>query len=313
MKLFYYYTIVIVSSLIVSGLGGWVVKKGLRRSGVHFYDKMNSAANGSNKAEIILIGSSRTLYQLNPKVIDSITGMNSFNFGLNAASIRTSYNVLKYAIRNQPNARMVVLNIDYSMFGVEKDPYKDPYYYPYENDSTGFLVNDTGTTSMLHKLKLFDISLFDDYVKYSGIDGFLRPGRTEPGEYKGFLPHNDLTDFEVPGLSDRYRRKAPVSERGFHLLKDIINLCKYNNKQLILVQAPYAKSYFPDKYFLNYYDIIRQTDSLAGQNNIPFLKYTGLSIADDNSYFYNTNHLNIRGANIYSQVLANDISKLLHR
>ena len=309
MKLVYYYSIVIASSLCITGTAGWIIKKGLHKSGVHFYDKMNSAADAKNNTEIILAGSSRTLYQLNPKIIDSITGLNSFNYGLNMASIKTCYNVIRYAIQHQPFAKLVILNIDYSMFGVEKDPYKDAYYYPYENDTTAFIMEDTGKTSILHQLKLFDISLYDDYVKYAGIDGFVRPGRHEPGEYKGFLPHNDLTDFAASGLKNRFKHDAPVSEKGFQLLIKIIDLCRQNNKQLILVQAPYANSYFPANYFDNFYQIINKTDSIAQQNNIPFFKYTNLPIANDNGYFYNSNHLNIKGANIYSKILAADINK----
>ena len=311
MKLIYYYSIVIVSSLCVSFAAGWVIKKGLQKSGVHFYDKMNAARDINNKTEIILAGSSRTLYQLNPKVIDSVTGLNSFNFGLNAASIKTSCNVIRYAIQHLSSSKLVVLNIDYSMFAVDKDPYKDPYYYPYENDTAAFIMNNTGQMNTLHKLKLFDISLYDDYVKYAGIDGLLRPRRKQPGEYKGFLPHYELHDFEAPGLDFLYKRNIPVSEKGFELLKTIIDLCKQNNKQLVLVLAPYANTYFPTKYIDNYYDIINNTDSIALQNNIPFFKYTNLPFANDNGYFYNTNHMNIRGADIYSKMLAIDIANYL--
>lgn len=313
MKLVYYFSTVIIISLCIAGAAGWIIKKGLLKSGVHFYDKMNSAANAKNKTEIILAGSSRTLYQLNPKIIDSITGLNSFNLGLNAASIKTCYNVIRYAIQHQPSAKIIILNIDYAMFGVEKDPYKDPYYYPYENDTTAFIIDNAGKMGILHQLKLFDISLYDDYVKYAGIDGYLRPGRNEPGEYKGFLPHNNLTDFEAPGVINRYKRNAPFSKKGLQLLITIIELCKQNNKQLILVQAPYANSYFPSKYFDNYLEIINKTDSMALQNNIPFFKYTNLPFANDNGYFYNTNHLNIKGANIYSTILATDIHKYLQQ
>ena len=145
MKLIKYFFIVILSSAAIVGIASWVIKKGLRKSNVDFFGKMNAAGDTMKDVNIILVGSSRTLVHLNPEIIDSITGLNSYNYGLNAVTIRTCYNIIHYALKKQQHAKLVVLNIDYSMFGLKADPYKDPYYYPFEKDDDSLIMGYPGS------------------------------------------------------------------------------------------------------------------------------------------------------------------------
>lgn len=49
---------------------------------------------------------------------------------------------------------------------------------------------------------------------------------------------------------------------------------------------------------------------IADKYNIPILDYMNMAICSDTTYFYNAMHLNKRGAEIYSDSLANDIKRL---
>ena len=48
----------------------------------------------------------------------------------------------------------------------------------------------------------------------------------------------------------------------------------------------------------------------ANKYNIPILDYTDMDICYDTAFFYNSMHLNKKGANIFTDSLANDIKRL---
>ena len=312
MKLIKYFFIVILSSAAIVGIASWVIKKGLRKSNVDFFGKMNAAGDTMKDVNIILVGSSRTLVHLNPEIIDSITGLNSYNYGLNAVTIRTCYNIIHYALKKQQHAKLVVLNIDYSMFGLKADPYKDPYYYPFEKDDDSLIMGYPGSKEWVHKLEIFDIAMYDDLTKYASIDGFIRPNRIPAGGYKGFYPHTQLNDFKDPPPAEILHSNALFSEEGLEVLQSLISVCRQKNVQLLMILAPYAKKHFPAKYIDNFSIIMNKVDSVAKKNNVAFINYTGILIAVDSTYFYNVNHLNIRGANIFSSIVADSIKKCLN-
>ena len=311
MKLFKYLGIVILSAVAIAGISSWLVNKGLKKSKVDFFGKMNAAGDTTMKIDILLVGSSRTLVQIDPVIIDSVTKLQSYNYGLNAATVKTCFNVIKYGLFKQSAAKAVVLNIDYSMFDTGKDPYKDPFFYPYQNELPGLLINDSGLNNRIHQAKVFDIAMYDDMAKYAAIDGFIRPNRIVSGLYKGFYPHMAENDFIEPLQKQIIHSNASFTVNGINILNDIINLCNKKQKKLVLVVAPYVKKFFPGNYIDNYSTIIAKVKAMAVANQVSFLDYTENPIAEDHDYFYNVNHLNVKGAKAYTRMLAGDINKIL--
>jgi hypothetical protein len=285
------------------------VNKGLLRSGVDFYGKMNAARENINSEELLIIGSSRALKQLDTRIFDSVTQLRSYNYGLNAASIQTCYNLVSYAVEFKKKARVVLLNIDYNMFDLNGDPYKEAYYYPYGN--TGIRHEMEAGNRFVHSLKIFDISLYDDYAKYAAMDGWARPGRQVAGLYKGYYPYTFLDEFTEPSPELLVRHKTPFSENGLDVLKQLIGVCRKRNIELLLCIAPYYSKYFPSGYISNYDEIIRRVKEVAKSDQIPFLDFSSMLIGNDKANFYNVNHMNVRGATLYSLSVADTLKKLI--
>jgi hypothetical protein len=310
MQLIKYFIIVFTVSFFLVASGTWVTNKGLTRSGVDFYGKINAALDSSKESTLLVIGSSRVLVHLDPKILDSATGLNTFNYGLNAGSIKTWFNIARCALDFQKKAQVVLLNIDYTMFDVEQDPYKGAYYYPFEKKTPGMVIGDNGNNKLVHNFKLFDVSLYDDYAKYAAIDGWLRPGRVLDGGYKGYYPKDEVK-FELIPDSFMLKKKITVSAAGIGLLSNFIELCKEHNTKLVLIQAPYLKQFSPEKYSADFTSIISNVKKIAKEANIPFYDYTEMDLVNSKEYFYNVYHLNHKGATIYSYAVGDSIAKYL--
>jgi hypothetical protein len=296
-------------SLLLSTVATWLTNKGLRHSGVDFYGKINAAGKPGNATNLLLVGSSRVLKQLDPEIIDSVTGFDAYNYGLNSGTIKTWYNIISYIFNFNKNVKLIILNVDYYMFDIADDPYKDAYYYPFEKQAQGLVLKSPGTVNLIHRLKIFDIALYDDYAKYAAIDGLLRPYRILTGVYKGYYPNAQLNNFETIANFGISNKKITVTQTGLVLLDNCISLCKKNNVKLVLVMAPYFKQYAPEKHFTNFNAVVDSVKAVAKKNGIPFYDYTTMNIAADQQYFYNANHLNSRGAAVYTQAVADSIKK----
>ena len=311
MKLIRYLLTVFTISFLITWGASWVTNKGLLSSQVDFYGKMNAASDTGKKTNGLIVGSSRALVNLDTRILDSVTGLRSYNYGLNAVTIKTCFNIMKYALHYQKHVKYTLLNIDYNMFNVSKDPYKDAYYYPFEKNFQGFLMKDSTANKFIHKLNFLDISLYDDFAKYAAVDGWFRPGRTIDGIYNGFYPHKNVNDFTESPVNDLARGEIQINETDYSVLNDIVDLCKRNNIKLAFVIAPYFKKDFPGNYYTNYYSLMKRIKHVAQQNDILFLDYASLPITSDKAYFYNGNHLNMKGAAVYSAIVADTIKKYI--
>jgi len=311
MKLFIFFFVSVLLAFSISGGSSYFIKKGLRKSNVDFYGKIGAACNSEKGSNLLLVGNSRVLDNLDPRVFDSITGLKAYNYGVSAAAIKTCYNVIKAGLQNQKNTKAVILNIDYNMFRTIDDPYKDAYYYSFEQKIPGLLKTDSGNINLVHSLKLFDIALFDDVAKFAALNAWLHPDNRPEGTYDGFYPETNLTLFNVPLQREMLSGTIPMTVSGVNTFIDIIKTCKTNKIQLVLVVAPYYKVYHPRKFVTNYDSIINQVNTIAVKNNLPFLDYSDSYISADRGNFKNYNHLNAKGAMLYSTALADTLQKIL--
>lgn len=118
---------------------------------------------------------------------------------------------------------------------------------------------------------------------------------------KGFEPvdkkfNNDLEKF-VSDKQDGYL--VDVSDDGVNSLKEYITFCKNNKINLILVYSPDFYQLY--KYQQNRKEIKDLYYKITTENNIPFLDYSdSCSLSYNKEYFYNSQHLNKIGADIFS-------------
>lgn len=311
MKLAKYIVITIICAAIIATVSTFILNKGLRSSSTDFYEKINTLRDGNNRLDAVVIGSSRALVHVDPKVFDSITGIRSYNSGVNAATIKTCFNLIMVALNKQPMLKHVLLNIDYTMFDMSQDPYKDVYYYPFDREIPALMLSSTGSNHIIHSMRFLDISLHDDYTKSAALQGLLQPSKLGSITNRGFYPSTET--FIMPDEKNLLKHEQVFPSEGRQVLANIINECKKRNVDLFLFISPYYKPYHPSLYISNYNEITGEIKKIALENGIPLSDFTDIPIASDSSYFANTTHLNFKGAEIFSQLLAIDFLKQILR
>ena len=110
------YLIQVIVAILLVVLAREVVYIGIRNNKIGEYDKLNTIFLKENNFDLLFIGSSRTESHYNPGIFDSITGLSSYNIGLEAASSRMIKGELLAYLEHSEAPKYVVINIDFHNF-----------------------------------------------------------------------------------------------------------------------------------------------------------------------------------------------------
>lgn len=278
----------------------------------HINGKLTELFLNTTKYDMLFIGSSKTHADINPRIIDSICGLSSYNAGIDGISLFEYQMVLEGYLVNHPPPRFLVLSFDLHSFNGVKKFFDYVQYLPYISnkviDTT--LANNGHPTlpgKLLPFLKLTDYLEEDKTVTV--LKSFLGQNDIPKGDfqYKGYLSNSDIV------LKSAFFPVEPqhITEKGLFFLQSIIETCKKNKIGLILLYLPEYQSRIV-QLTPNADNILATISRIAHENNIPYIRHDSLPLCADAIYFRNTGHLNKAGAKEYSSVLANQLKQLIN-
>jgi hypothetical protein len=275
--------------------------------------------------DIIYIGSSRVLRQINPMVIDSITGKKSYAIGIDQIGMIEAKMLLKKHLQNHPKPQYVLLNIDLSsfMFNTKsKGPYNVDEYFQYLKDT--LIYNELSRYNWRYRYykaarwlyafyPLQKLMIKNDTEKR---DLFIQPNATDfPDEShllkRGYWANtgtwNDVAEQELQRVNTIKADHTPITPEGIQLLDDFCQICQQQQVKCILLFTPW---YAGIKKSDNHDDILQQVAQIAQKHQALFWNYSGIPISQDKTYFYDCWHYNDKGARLHSEKLGGDFKKL---
>jgi hypothetical protein len=294
----------------------YITDTGLRKYNDDIYGSWNKIVQGKINAEVIILGSSRAYVQYDPKVITNVTGLSCFNLSVNGGKILAqSAKYQSYLEHNIP-PKILIQNIE--LMYLRKDDYifQKEQFLPY--------LSDPEVSSYL---ELIDNNIrFEKLIplyKYRGLNKTVLLGlksyfhltkKPTTFDYNGFRGqekewNNDFEKFKAASNEkERIYTKDDLAI-GFEILNRLIKQCKDNNIRLILVHAPMyyeLQQLLPQKDSLD--NVIAK---LAQKNGIEFWDYSKDRLSYSKKYFYNSMHLNMTEAEIFSRELAENLKAFI--
>ena len=276
-----------------------------RGSGYDEFTTWNAVCSSSIDADVIINGSSRAYRQVNPFVLDTILNVNSYNIGMSGVSFEKVY--IRYMTLEKYNRKpkCIIQNIDYSTlyFSESVDDRFLPYL-PYIEEKK-YLTDATGFKS--------NFPFYRYYGRYSlivrGLMEFFHIKHYPDVRKKGFFVTDEKWDDSA--LNEILQRDSLDAHRqpeAIELFDSYLNHCKSNNIKVIFVFAPiYFKAI---EFTKNKSEVMDIYYYFSEKYNIPILDYSTDLINNDTSYFFNANHLNKTGVELFSVKLAYDIDSL---
>ena len=265
-----------------------------------FILKMNTNFKIEQNKTILILGDSQTEADLNDSIIQ-----NSINFSNSGDPLFFNYIKLKKIIENNDNINTVLLG-----------------FSPNNLNSWGFYEAPKMKSMIVRYFFLMNFSDYLDVIKYN-FNGFIQgvTGVYRSITKKNFLNKSFLTEVDIGGfrklpsgtksllekdIKDKksYNKGKPDKLSIKYFLK-IVRICQDNNIRLIVINTPVHKSL-----------VIKQKERKAGyieymekiNKNILFWDYENFKM--DDIYFYDENHLNVQGANHFSNYINEKISEL---
>ncbi len=310
MKLFLKYSISIL--LITAALSTsffWIVNMGLRKQKTDYFGKLNELILKNNNFDIIFLGSSRVNWTINPKIIDSISHANSFNFGLDGAYIVEDQINLNAYLKTHEKPKLLVINIDPKILNTTNEIKTPSRYLPYVNHPEVYdTLSKYSSWPIVSKYFPFvGASFYTDGIINQSLQAFIQPERKMENYYKGFSPLKKVwestADESAEGLL-----KIEYTPKGIILFRNFLKEVKQKDIRLQLIYSP--QLYFP-QYRDKHLDFVKFLSSIADSYGFSIIDYSNMNICNNKKYFFDATHLNVEGANVFSLNLAEDLDSIL--
>jgi hypothetical protein len=290
-----------------------VITTGLRRIKTSAFGASNQIMEGRVNAQVVITGSSRALLQYDPRIIQSITGRSAFNLGRNGSQTDMQVAFFKAYLAHNRKPEIVIHNLDAFSFVTTRTIFDPAQYMPYLYDRDLYEASRkiNPQTWRSRYVPLYGYVVEDMNLTWTkGVAGFF--GWSPRQDYfLGFNPrHVQWTgDFENFEKSHPRGVTFDIEPAGVRDLEDLIMTCKENGIQLIFVYSPeYDRMQAMTR---NREQIFAQFHQLADRYDIPLWDYSNWSHSEDKSLFYNSQHLNAEGAEIFSADVAHRLQQLL--
>ena len=271
------------------------------------FGNWNDIYNTSIQSDILIIGSSRAYVQFNPRILDSVLHVNSYNLGMNGRAVESQ--VIKYHTyrRKQDTKPKLILFEIYQGTLDTSNGFDRLQFVPYLKDPV--LWNDIRKVDGFSWADCFiPCWRYSHYKKdvleiIKGQSVFCDP---QYSLYKGFCDFDKPWDgSKLANIDTLYYSRLPSAIQE---LKQFLKECEEDDIRVVFVIAPY------------YIGATQKIDDLDGMYQlfysitepyqIPILDYTYNPLSCDTAYFYNNSHLNRKGATLFSLKLAHDLDSL---
>jgi hypothetical protein len=301
---------VITCTLLILLVAGYLYNRGYRKYYAGQEVQIAEAISGKQDYDIVFVGSSRTHVHVNPRIVDSVTGLSSYNLGIEGGRIIEMSMVARSYLEHHRPPRLMVIDLVANSLDVDKLPFFNPNrYYPFLGDTV--IYNSLKPYKPVFVLKYFPamrITEADDHLKAGTIAGLL--GKHEPvtgHTYKGYLENFEDTLPPIRKVTIDSLMPFPISKKATKALDYLVDYCRIKRVQIVFTYAPEYRSYE----FTKRAGFFRYVEEKSNSAGIPYLNYRNNPICYDNHLFCNISHLNRHGADVYSAMLASDLKPYL--
>lgn len=276
---------------------------GLRKQTRGYYGKLNQAFNQPNSYNLLFIGSSRAEMHYNPRIFDSITGLNSFNLGLPGATPLMALAALKTYMAGSKAPEHVVYEVDFHMMKVSPEVITDfNNFFPYLRHPV--LRREFGKVDkrmpLFYGLPYCSFPFTGLKNISTGLHGWLGiPNQSDSLYYKGHLSERSGHTLDYIARRPEYGFINPLSRTH---VDSLIAFCRQHRIQLWLATSPFFAGGEVD--FTNCRQLRRQAENIALANRLPYFNFMALPICSKRQLFVDHHHLNSAGADMYTRAFS---------
>lgn len=270
------------------------------------YPVWNDLYAGRIESDIVIYGSSRALKHINPEKIEEAFGVPAYNLGINGHSIYSQLYRHHLLLKYNRKPKLIIQTLDVTSFDINSDFYNPEQYLPYMlyQDSMYYWIrNEFGRLD-------YQIPLLRFHGKKEAVVEvgklLCAPWTNKVYRIKGYKPRDLIWNEDFSNAAEQFSNlKAKVDTLLLQEFDQYLGACARENIEVILVNTPvYIEG---QKLVSNYKEVMDIYRELSRKHNIPLLDYGNDSISFNRNYFYNSQHLNETGAELFTARMIRDI------
>jgi hypothetical protein len=292
-----------------------IVDMGLRKSRNAYFASWNDLYNSKINADLLIMGSSRAEFHISPKILDSLLVLNSYNLGLSAWHFDMQYARFRMYLQHNKKPKYIIHNVDIYGFSKRVDVADYPQFLPYIEDTILQKVtkNHKGAFDIyqqnipLLKYKNQQKIAFEGFFNFMGFPNLY----DTTSKYKGYCGNDYAWNKDFENFKKRFPKGAKYrfDKEVVRQFNQYLAFCKHENIKVILVYAP---EYFEvQPYYKNKSELIKLCQESVKKYDCHFLDYSKNYLCYNRDYFYNSQHLNRRGAELFSFDLGKKMTVIL--
>ena len=261
----------------------------------------------AENVKVLIIGDSHAQTALNPAFMSDAISLTFSN-----ENYFFSYYKLKWALEKNNAIKAVILGFSYHNLSQEQERViKERTFFLEHNflllDSCGRRIVKEKSTDLFSYFRLkYEFGM---PLNFYNNDLLMINFASDKDEYREKI-WGGYKNMSTANLTDEQKRKLVAEKNSkdfklsplmFEYLAKIISLCNENKITLYLLNTPIHELYF-ERYTKETVDnFIRAADSLKKENGAVYLDYQ--RYLQDDSFFYDGEHLNESGAEIFSHLI----------
>jgi hypothetical protein len=291
-----------------------ILLRGLRERTVGLYAPWNAMVEGRLATDLIVVGSSRAMVDVDCEPLAARLGVSCFNVGLDGSNVNLQRPLFDTYVAHNVPPKILLLTVDVFEFKVDHEPYKPAQYLPYLDEPPLYdnLVSLDPEWRTIRYLPLYGFAIFGLDTMADSVEGLFHRDRGKPDwRVRGWAARDWPWDgdFEKFAQAHPNGKDWPIEQGSVDALESILTTAERLHTRIVLAYLPeYVEV---RRLWSNQETVFARFHEIAQRHRIPFLDFSDDPVCASRSYFYNAEHLNQRGAELFSARLAERMSEAL--
>lgn len=273
------------------------------------YSTWNAILDGKINSDIVIYGSSRAWVHINPTIITNRLHLSTYNLGIDGHTFCLQYLRHSLLLENNSKPKLIIHSLDIFTLGKGKDLYNSGQFLPY------MLWNEEIINATIDYNGFEIIDYYIPLIRYYGRRDAIKTAFSmkknvvnKVERVNGYQGQDRKwnTDFDKANNSIK-KYEIKLDKTTVILFDKYLRECKFKNIKVIFVYTP---EYIDGQKFVkNRNEIINLYKKFSKKYNIPFYDYSNDTISFQKKYFYNAQHLNKTGSQLFTEKLVDTLKK----
>ena len=273
----------------------------------YLHEPMGDVASFSHainepKEDMLIYGSSRAVHTYDPRIFKDSLGISAFNCGRNATNVIYSSAILPAAINGDHKPKVILMDMVAKEISWRSDQYGGDILagmllpYVLTNDNFAALAKDLFPKEY-YKAKVSKLYAYNSHI----ISIIRNYSRSHNDNINGYQP---LKGTKVESEPEEYTAGVDkIDEYSREKLEFFIKSVTDKKIPLVIVISPMYVKDFEEN------DAMTESKKIAAKYNVPVWDYSLDPRFVKQEYFYDMNHLNTTGAELFSREIASRLKK----